>query len=75
MTGGGRRDRLVWAAWRVAEDGTIRVSATLEVDDGHRREQWDYATLEAAAEELGKSFRQVVERALGEGHRQGRWRP
>lgn len=75
MTGGERRERTVWAAWRVAEDGSLELSATLEAEDGHRRETWEYASLEDAAADLGPGFREVVERALGEGHRKGRWRP
>lgn len=75
MTGSGRRQRTVWAAWRVARDGSLEVSATVETGDGHERERWDYPTLEAAAADLGESFREVVGNALAEGHRQGRWRP
>lgn len=70
-----RRERTVWAAWRVARDGSLEVSATVEAEEGHRRERWEYASLEDAAADLGGSFRDVVERALGEGHRRGRWRP
>lgn len=75
MTGGDRRERTVWAAWRVARDGSLEVSATVEADGGHERERWEYPSLEAATGDLGESFREVVEKALGEGHRQGRWRP
>lgn len=75
MTGSDRRQRTVWAAWRVARDGSLEVSATVEAGDGHERERWEYPTLEAAAGDLGESFREVVEKALAEGHRQGRWRP
>lgn len=73
--GGGRRERTVWAAWRVARDGSLEVSATVEAAEGRERERWEYPSLEAAADELGESFREVVEKALGEGHRRGRWRP
>lgn len=75
MNGSDRGQRTVWAAWRVARDGSLEVSATVEAGDGHERERWEYPTLEAAAGDLGESFRDVVEMALAEGHRQGRWRP
>lgn len=71
------RGRIVWAAWRVAEDGSIQVSATLdrEEGEGYHRERWDFPSLAAAADALGPGFRDVVERVLEEGRRQGRWRP
>lgn len=75
MTPSERRKRLIWAAWRVAEDGSLELSATLEAADGHERQLWSYDGLEEAAGELGPGLREVVERALAEGHRQGRWRP
>lgn len=71
-------DRISWAAWRVAEDGRVEVAATLSPEDEEgepERVRRDYPTLDAAAGELGESFREVVERVLGEGLRQGRWRP
>lgn len=71
-------DRISWAAWRVADDGRVEVVATLVPAGegaGPERERREYATLEAAAEELGGSFREVVERVLAEGRRRGRWRP
>lgn len=71
-------DRISWAAWRVTDDGRVRVVATLAPEDGEdeaRRSRREYPTLEAAADELGDSFREVVERVLAEGRRQGRWRP
>lgn len=75
MTDDGRRERTIWAAWRVADDGSVVVSAAVEADDGPEREAWEYPSLEAAEADLGPTFRDVVERALGEGHRKGRWRP
>lgn len=75
MTRGERRARLIWAAWRVAEDGSLELSATLEAEDGRERELWSYDGLEEAAGELGSGLREVVERALADGHRHGRWRP
>lgn len=71
----GDRKRIVWAAWRVTEDGAVEVVPTLEAGDGHERDRWRFDTLEAAAGALGGGFREVVERVLAEGHRQGRWRP
>lgn len=71
-----RRDRISWAAWRVTDDGRVRVVATLEGEDGEpERTRREFSTLEAATDELGASFRDVVERVLAEGRRQGRWRP
>lgn len=75
MTEDRRRERTLWAAWRVAPDGSLEVAATLETGEGIDRQRWEYPSLAAAAEELGESFRDVVERALGEGHTRGRWRP
>lgn len=75
MTERPRRDRTLWAAWRVDRDGALEVSATVEDEDGRRRERWRYTSLEDAADDLGESFREIVERVLGEGRRKGRWRP
>lgn len=72
-----RPGRISWAAWRVTDDGAVRVVATLAdpEEDAPARERREYPTLEAAAEELGEGFREVVERVLAQGLRQGRWRP
>ena len=70
-----RGERIVWAAWRVADDGTIETVLTVAVEDGHERRRRDFSTLEAAAEALGPSFRDVAEKVLAEGRRRGRWRP
>ena len=69
------RERIVWGAWRVAEDGGIETVLTLEGGDGFERRRRDFPTLDAAAEALGPGFREVVETVLAEGRRQGRWRP
>lgn len=66
---------LCWAAWRVEEDGSVRAVLTLAEAGELAREEVRYETLAAAEEELGASFREVIERAVSEGHRQGRWRP
>jgi hypothetical protein len=75
----GTRRRIRWAAWRVTDDGRIQVSATLDPgDDGSedlQRQLWEYSTLEEAESSLGAGFREVVERVLAAGRRQGRWRP
>lgn len=71
-------DQVSWAAWRVTDEGRVQVVAILArsgEDEDLRRARRDYATLEAAAGDLGESFRDVVERVLAEGRRQGRWRP
>lgn len=73
-----RPESVSWAAWRVTDDGRVRVVATLvptDRDGELRRSRHEYPSLEAAAEELGGGFREVVERVLAEGRRQGRWRP
>lgn len=69
------REKIVWGAWRVAEDGSIETVLTLASGEGHERRRHDFPTLEAAGEELGAGFRRVVESVLAEGRRQGRWRP
>lgn len=69
------RGRIVWAAWRVTEDGRIEVSATLDADGDVERELWEFPSLAAAEDGLGGGFRDVVERVLAAGRRQGRWRP
>lgn len=66
---------VAWAAWRVADDGAIETVLTVEADGGHERVRREFPTLEAAAEALGGSFRDVVEKVLADGRRQGRWRP
>ena len=69
------RERISWGAWRVADDGSVETVLTLVADDGPERVRRNFPTLEAAAEALGGSFREVVESVLAEGRRQGRWRP
>lgn len=78
MSGRLPADRVSWASWRIADDGRVQVVATLAPPDGDgepERARREYPTLEAAADELGPGFREVVERVLAEGLRQGRWRP
>lgn len=64
-----------WAAWRVEEDGSVRVMLVVDGREGPEREEERFATLERAVERLGESFGDVVERAVAAGHRRGRWRP
>lgn len=64
-----------WAAWRVEEDGSVRVMLVLDGPAGPEREEERFATLAEAVERLGASFGDVVERAVAAGHRRGRWRP
>lgn len=73
MTDDGRPIR--WGAWRVEEDGAVRVMLVREGASGPEREKVRFAGLEEAADRLGGSFRDVVQRAIAEGHRSGRWRP
>lgn len=73
MTGGAREIR--WAAWRIEADGSVRVVLTLGAGNGLEREERRFPTLEAASQELGESFGEVVGRAVAGGHRRGRWRP
>lgn len=71
-------ESISWAAWRVTDEGRVQVVATLvrgDEDEDPERARREYATLEEAARDLGESFRDVVERVLAEGLRQGRWRP
>ena len=66
---------LRWAAWRVEEDGSVRAMLVFAEDGELARQEVRYDTLAEAGEQLGASFREVVQRAVSEGHRQGRWRP
>lgn len=70
------RGRVVWGAWRVADDGAIETVLTLSAEGGgYERIRRDFPTLEAAADALGPGFRSVVASVLAEDRRQGRWRP
>lgn len=69
------RSDVAWAAWRLADDGGIRVVVTLRADDGTRRLRRDYEDLDAAVAELGDSFRTVVEKVCEADGDRGRWRP
>ena len=69
-------ENIIWASWRVEEDGRVEVSATFKTAEGEYR-QWpaSYASLEEAAAELGPGFGDVVARAVEAGSTHGRWRP
>lgn len=66
---------LVWLAWRVTGSGEVQTRMTRTRDGELVRVARDYDSLEEATAELGPGFREVVERVLEEGARQGRWRP
>ena len=67
--------RIIWASWRLRQDGRVEVVATRTEDQGHVRDHAEYDSLDEAAEALGPSFRDVVERSAAVGSRTGRWRP
>lgn len=69
------RTEVAWAAWRLADEGRIQVVVTVRTDGGTRRVRRDYADLEAAAVELGESFRTIVEKVREADGDRGRWRP
>lgn len=71
----GTRERILWGAWRVADDGGLEIVLTLEGEDGPERRRLDFASLEAAERALGTGFRDVVEKVLAADRRRGRWRP
>ena len=75
MSGTNPGRELRWAAWRVEEDGSVRTMLVFAEGGEIAREEVRYETLAEAGEQLGASFREVVQRAVSEGHRQGRWRP
>ena len=75
MSGTDEDRDLRWAAWRVEEDGSVRAMLVFAEAGEIAREEVRYETLAEAGEQLGASFREVVQRAVAEGHRQGRWRP
>ncbi|HKK08167.1 MAG TPA: hypothetical protein VKA44_04720 [Gemmatimonadota bacterium] len=67
--------RIAWVAWRITDAGAVETRITLEGPDGLERDEAELASLEAAAERFGESFREVAERVLATGSRSGRWRP
>lgn len=67
--------RVVWAAFEVADDGSVRATLTIETEEGFRKAGRAWGSLEAAETELGKSFGEVARKAREGGSRRGRWRP
>lgn len=66
---------LVWLKWRVAEDGSVQVVETRDADGESVRERRDADSLDEAAARYGEDFRELVEKVLESGSRQGRYRP
>lgn len=66
---------LIWLKWRAREDGSVEVVETREVDGETVRERRDAASLDAAAGRYGADFRELVEKVVESGSRQGRYRP
>ncbi len=77
MSEGDETKGIIWAKWRVTRDGSVEVVATYEADadEGYTRREHTYASVDAAADALGPSFRDVVTRSIDAGARSGRWRP
>jgi hypothetical protein len=67
--------KIIWASWRLRRDGRVEVVATHSGPEGHEQERLEYDSLDEAAQELGLSFRDVVERSAEAGSHTGRWRP
>ncbi len=70
-----RGARPIWAKWRIDDAGGVEVVATYRAPDGFTRQEFKYASLELAVDELGESFKEVVDRVLEVGGGAGRWRP
>lgn len=68
-------DRLLWLKWRVRGDGAVQVVETRDRDGELVREERQDESLETAAERYGEDFRELVEKVLESGSRQGRYRP
>lgn len=68
-------DELIWLKWRAEEDGTLQILETREREGEIVREQREIDTLDEAAGRYGDGFRELVEKVLESGSRQGRYRP
>lgn len=66
---------LIWLKWRAEEDGSLQVLETRERDGEIVRERRDADSLDDAAGRYGEAFRELVEKVLESGSRQGRYRP
>lgn len=71
----GPEGELIWLKWRVADDGSVQVVETREADGETVRERRDADSLDDAAGRYGEGFRELVEKVLESGSRQGRYRP
>lgn len=71
----GPEGTLIWLRWRAREDGSLQVVETREVDGETVRRRRDADSLDAAAGRYGEGFRELVEKVLESGSRQGRYRP
>lgn len=71
----GSEGELIWLKWRVAEDGSVQVVETREAEGETVRERRDADSLDAAAGRYGEDFRELVEKVVESGSRQGRYRP
>lgn len=68
-------DELIWLKWRADEDGTLQIVETREREGEIVRERHDADSLDDAAGRYGEGFRELVEKVLESGSRQGRYRP
>lgn len=68
-------DELIWLKWRVTGDGSVEIVETRERDGELVRERRDAPSLDDAAARYGEGFREIVEKVLESGSRQGRYRP
>ncbi len=66
---------LIWLKWRADDDGSLRIMETREREGELVRERRDAGSLDAAAGRYGEDFRELVEKILESGSRQGRYRP
>lgn len=69
------RGELIWLTWRAEEDGRFRIVETREREGEIVRERRDADSLDDAAGRYGENFRELVEKVLESGSRQGRYRP
>ncbi len=68
--------RILWGAFELAEDGTVRARITREDPDGdYLRETRRWESLEAAEADLGPGFGEVARKAGSAGSARWRWRP
>lgn len=68
-------DELIWLKWRVEEDGGLQIVETRERDGDVVRERRDAESMDEAARRYGEEFRDLAEKVLESGSRQGRYRP